>query len=406
MNLKRLRCNQIQLIEYMEKGGYSKKYIAKIKSDIKKILVYGEKYKNYMDYYQNFIEPSCNTDRTKKDKLGILTLIMNFDLYNIFPNRNNCKYRIIDNSKTPNLNDYYKNIIDVYQTNSQKKNKKKSTIDADLTCCTHLFIHLQNKGYQEIKNIKENDILDFFLNEKNNPKYSYSFVKKIRLVLKETNPYIKEISEIIKFIPKIHNTRKNIEYLNDEEVKKIKDILNNENSNISLRDKAIVTLLLYTGIRKCDIVNLKLADIDWINEKINIIQLKTDNSLELPLTTSVGNALFKYITKERPKVNIDNLFIRMDANYPITKSSVETAVVKTFKAINIRQNDGKRKGTHIFRYNLATSLLKKEIPQPIISQVLGHTSSNALDFYLRADFEHLKQCSLSLEQFKNIKGVM
>ena len=405
MYLTKLRNNQIQLLNYMEKGGYSETYISKIRNEIKRLLVFGEQYEDYFDYYNNFIKPKTSI-KNQKHKINFLTVIMNFDLYNEFPTRNHYKYKLIDNSNYSKLNDYFKNIIDVYKKESLKTNKKDTTIHRESLNCSCFLIYIQNKGYNDFNDVSEKDVISFFLDENQNLKFSHSYEKNIRIVLKKCIPYINGCKKIVELIPTIKYSRKNIDYITNEEIEKIKEILNDKNSNVSLRDKAIVALLLYLGIRGCDIVNLKLSNIDWNNETINIIQSKTGVPLELPLTTSVGNSLYEYITNERPKVNLDNVFIRSDANYQITKSSTEIAVRHIFKEANIRQDNNKRKGTHIFRYNLATSLLKNEIPQPIISQVLGHATSESLKFYLTADFYHLKQCSLSIENFENIKGVI
>ena len=330
---------------------------------------------------------------------------MNFDLYNEFPNRNHYKNKLIDNSNYSKLNNYYRDIIDNYKIQAKNNGKKNSTIHNESLNCACFLIYLQNLGYENLNKIKEKDVINFFLDNNENPRFSHSYEKNIKIVLKSCT-YDSNIKTMIDMIPTIKSSRKNIDYITNEEIEKIKKILNSKDNNVSLRDKAITSLLLYLGIRKCDIVNLKLSNIDWNREIISTVQSKTDIPLELPLITSVGNALYEYITNERPKVNSEYIFIRSDANYPITKSSVEVAVKHVFKEANIRQNDGKRKGTHIFRYNLATSLLKNEIPQPIITQVLGHSSSESLKFYLSADFHHLKQCSLSIEKFENTKEVI
>ena len=404
MDLTKLRNNQIQLIEHMKKGGYSETYISKVNNEINKLLVHGKKYENYLEYYEKFIKPKCNL-KNQRHKIGFLTLIMNFDLYDELPSRNHHKHKLIDNSNYHKLNSYYKSIIEYYEKTAIKMDKKTTTIHNEAFNCSCFLFYCQNKGYDTLKNIDEKTIINFFIDDKEQLKFSNSYVKNIRIVLKTSSIYFQECQKVVELLPKIKYFRKNIDYLTKEEINEIKNVLNNKSSNVCLRDKAIVSLLLYTGLRSCDIVNLKLSNIDWNNEIINIIQTKTDVPLEIPLTISVGNALFEYIIKERPKVDFDNVFIRIDTNYPITKSSNEVAVRKVFKEAKIRQNNKKRKGTHIFRYNLATSLLKNEIPQPIISQVLGHISQTSLNFYLSADFYHLKQCSLDIEQFENINEV-
>lgn len=69
----------------------------------------------------------------------------------------------------------------------------------------------------------------------------------------------------------------------------------------------------------------------------------------------------------------------------------------------IRMKKGVRRGTHIFRYHLATFLLENNVPQPVITQTLGHSSPLSLEPYLHADLVHLKECSLSVEKFSNLE---
>lgn len=51
---------------------------------------------------------------------------------------------------------------------------------------------------------------------------------------------------------------------------------------VLLRDKAIISLLLHTGISGIDIINLKLQSVDWNSDVIRLIQSKTKKELELP----------------------------------------------------------------------------------------------------------------------------
>ena len=53
---------------------------------------------------------------------------------------------------------------------------------------------------------------------------------------------------------------------------------------VSVRDVAITLLALTTGLRACDIVNLRLGDIDWRARTVGIVQQKTNNPLTVPLT--------------------------------------------------------------------------------------------------------------------------
>lgn len=104
-----------------------------------------------------------------------------------------------------------------------------------------------------------------------------------------------------------------IPVLTDSELDGIYSVINK--GEISLRDAAIVIVGLSCGIRACDLIKLRLSDIDWDSETIQFKQSKTGNVVCLPLTKRIGNALFRYITEERPKTDSNYLFIRAFAPY-------------------------------------------------------------------------------------------
>lgn len=399
MNLSNLENTYNVLLTHMKNNNYSQRYISLVNYEIKALLKYGRKCKSYLDYYETFLKSTEKVGK-RKHRLDTLNLIMNFDIYKIFPSRYQLKHKIIDNSNYSKLNKTFKEAIDVHYTVSKKNRKKESTIHNEALRGASFFLYLQNIGKFRFKDVSENDVLNFFVDKNNNLIKSYSYKKQIRAVIKVASTQINECKNILNYLPILKQNRKNINFLKSNEIQKIKDVLDSKSLDIDYRTQAIVTILLYTGLRGCDVASLKLTDIDWENETITIIQNKTDNELQLPLLPVMGNVLFEYITKERPKSKLQNIFIRKDADLPITKSSVDIAVNKIMDIAQIRMEKGARRGTHIFRYHLATFLLQQNIPQPIITQTLGHSLPSSLDPYLHADFVHLKECSLSVEKFK------
>ena len=402
MDITNLKNNGKKLVTHMKNNNYSKTYIDKIQNELNQLIKYGSNYDSYLDYYENYIR-KISIERNKRHRLDLLTIIMNFDIYGLLPNRHRNKHKIIDNSNYAKLNSEFKQIIDKYIQISQTTGKKATTIKNEARNATVFLMYLQNKEIHCIENITEDNVLSFFMNNKNELIYSCSYKKNIRAVFKACAPHIIGCKRIMEYLPKMKEVRKNIQFLTKDEVKKIKTVLDDKDTNISLRHKAIVTILLYTGLRSCDIVNLKLQNIDWTNETINITQTKTNVELQLPLLPVVGNALYEYLKAERPLTDMPYLFLRLDCNFPITRSTVKIAVSKIMDKANIRMKKGERRGTHIFRYNLATTLLENNVPQPVITQTLGHTSPDSLEAYLKADITHLRQCALSVEQFTNVE---
>ena len=66
---------------------------------------------------------------------------------------------------------------------------------------------------------------------------------------------------------------------------------------VSARDAAITLLALTTGLRACDIVDLRLADVDWRGQTISIVQQKTGNPLTVPLPALVAARLADYVLR-------------------------------------------------------------------------------------------------------------
>lgn len=103
---------------------------------------------------------------------------------------------------------------------------------------------------------------------------------------------------------------------------------------------------------------------------------------------------------ERPESSDDHLFLgAVYPHYPFEAGAVWHQAVKIYKAASIRQEKGDRRGTHLFRHNVATSFLGNGIPRAVISQTLGHSDPHSLDSYLHADLVHLKECALSTDTF-------
>lgn len=192
-----------------------------------------------------------------------------------------------------------------------------------------------------------------------------------------------------------YRAKKIIPTLTDDEQCHLKDTI--ESGKVTCRDAAIVLLGLASGIRACDLVNLKLSDIDWVNETISFKQSKTGNPVCLPLTTPIGNAIASYISEERPKTDNDFLFVRLLAPFkPLTGHASCYAVVKrVFKQAGISK-DNRIFGMHMLRHNAASTMVKNEVPIATIAAILGHASTDTTDIYITTDETRLKECVLPM----------
>ena len=114
--------------------------------------------------------------------------------------------------------------------------------------------------------------------------------------------------------------------------------------------------------------------------------------MTLPMPAEVGNAIYDYVTMERPLSEEAYIFLcRAKPCGPLSRGSVWEAVSKVYRIADVRQGEGERQGTHLFRHHVASALAGNGIARPVISETLGHTAPKSLDFYFSADIQHLRE---------------
>ena len=298
------------------------------------------------------------------------------------------------------LNSTYKKLVDDYKSYAIQAEYAETTIKKRLTKCSCFLLFLQKVGFSSFENVTEATVLSFFSDD-GSLKLSRSYRVDIYAVLMANrSTYPPHIEEIITYLPNIKKRRKNIQYINREESAAVQQALNNTENCISKRDRAIGMLLYYTGVRAGDVASLTFEDVDWKDEKIRKQQGKNGYTITLPFNVLVGNAIFSYITEERPQSESPYIFLwSKPPYYPIGADCIWPIAAKIYDSANIRMSRGDRRGSHLFRHHLATQLANAGIAQPVISEILGHEAPESLDYYLSADIEHLRACSLSIESF-------
>jgi integrase len=171
------------------------------------------------------------------------------------------------------------------------------------------------------------------------------------------------------------------------------------------RDFAIMKLASVIGLRSVDIFGIQMTDINWKKNEITIVQDKTNVSIILPLTPTVGNAIADYILYGRPKSDSPYLFLRhLKPHTKLMNLSGGSHVFTRYQkksGLNHNPNDGKT--FHAFRRTVGTNLVIAEIPLPTIYQILGHKSKNCTKQYIALNDDMLQICCLDISKFATKK---
>jgi site-specific recombinase XerD len=183
-----------------------------------------------------------------------------------------------------------------------------------------------------------------------------------------------------------------------EEVERLLNAVDRGNAN-GKRDYCILLLAARLGIRVGDIRNLCFKNIDWVANKINFTQEKTQKYIELPMSEEIGWAIIEYLKNGRPKSNSEHIFVKHTPPFEDFGShySFDQLVGKYLNRANIKVPRNKKQGLHSLRHSLASTMLSEGIPLPVISETLGHKNTKNTKIYTKIDIKQLSICSLSAE---------
>lgn len=172
--------------------------------------------------------------------------------------------------------------------------------------------------------------------------------------------------------------------LNDQEVDKIiAVIVSHANGPLSLRrDIAMVSLLLYCGLRRGELISLQVKDID-LYKGILVVRGETSKSKRtriLPLHPTLLLHLREYMAERtRQKYTTEHLLISTNrANAGLTRNGLRHWEKRINKLSGIHFH------LHRFRHSFATNLAKKDVGIVKIQKLLGHNSSSMTERYVRS----------------------
>lgn len=163
------------------------------------------------------------------------------------------------------------------------------------------------------------------------------------------------------------------------------------------RDYAMVLITANLGLRASDVCGLKFENIHWEHNTIFLTMKKTDNQIQLPLLTEVGEAIIDYLKYGRPESELPFIFLHVNHPYDqLNRATLHSIICQNLRRANIDYSDGRSHGPHALRHSLAGLLLEKHTPIPVIAAVLGHSSIESTRNYVRIDISSLRQCALDV----------
>ena len=144
-------------------------------------------------------------------------------------------------------------------------------------------------------------------------------------------------------------------------------------SSIALRDRAIVKVLVYTGIRNSELRALSIDDADFADRTLLVRNGKGSKMRIVPMGRAAA-ALEWYVREARPKLAglfaNGALFLSRERR-PLARKTLEGIVQRRLGV-----------SPHRLRHACATSMTREGAPAAKVQAVLGHASSETTKIYV------------------------
>jgi len=162
------------------------------------------------------------------------------------------------------------------------------------------------------------------------------------------------------------------------------DIIKMRDHTKTVRDRAIIELLLSSGIRVSELVGLNKEDINWAEKEFTVIG-KGNKQRFAYFSEQAGFYIQKYL--EGRTDNNEALFVTNNSPYDrFGKTGVETFVRELGKNAGVTG----RAHPHRFRHTFATNALNKGVPLEQVQQLLGHEQLDTTLIYAKVAREDVK----------------
>ncbi|MDR2914529.1 MAG: site-specific integrase [Tannerella sp.] len=289
-------------------------------------------------------------------------------------------------------------ISDYLIVNNKLNNYVAHTVQSNTLCLSRFLDYLNGCNIKSIEEINPDNLMGFVQKLQ-----EYSDVTR-HIIILQTNKFLKYLynnrileSDYSTVIPKCNYVRQPRlpSYYSEEEICRLIQCIDRSNS-VGKRDYAIILLIARLGLRRSDVCSLKFENIYWEARLISLIQHKTKRPVELPLFDDIGNAIIDYLKYGRPKSNQPYVFLRLIPPCNNLDSNGITCIIQKYLRHSGINYDERKHGPHALRHSLASNLLKQETPLPVISCILGHSSTESTIDYLRIDVQSLKKCALEV----------
>jgi len=295
-----------------------------------------------------------------------------------------------------NIRDQYlRESLSAYGQYLRGKEMSDETIKSYLQTTTRFLLYLEKSKKHDLTKLTAVDILKFITDLGGD--WSSRSMRIVPSHLKAYLQFEKSPCEAL-FLSSVRTPCKSkpICAMDPENVETLWEYV--EGSDGDLRLKAVLAVLLSTGMRPVDIAKLEIDDIDWNNDSISFIQSKTGECMHIGLFPVMGSAIARYMTEQRPKgTGLKFIFLSKKAPYRKLSPSICAHILKeAFKKNGVEYVPDGLHCPRAVRRSLVSKMIAKGIPIQKAAASIGHVDEKSIDLYTELDVERMRSICLPI----------
>ena len=155
-----------------------------------------------------------------------------------------------------------------------------------------------------------------------------------------------------------------------------------------IRDKLIIDLFYTTGVRRIELINLKMQNVDLQNATLKVLGKRNKERI-LPIVPILANQIKVYLS-ERAKLEVvtdSDYFFLLLKGVKLNDSFVYRLINYYFSHVSEKV----KKSPHILRHTFATHLLNNGADLNSVKELLGHASLASTQVYTHSSLSELKK---------------
>jgi tyrosine recombinase xerC len=247
---------------------------------------------------------------------------------------------------------------------------------------------LDTESIENLQKVDKKMVRNFIIHL-NNQKLSKRSINRKISTLKSFYNFLLRISEIktspmegismLKFY-----AEKQIPF-SEEEMKHLLLIL--EEAQVELLDKLIIEVLYQTGMRRAELCNLPLENVNFSRNEIVVIG-KGNKERIVPISPDLSRMLKIYhLEYRKPTAEAEKYFFVSSKGKKITEKFVYLMVTSYLSQVSLKE----KKSPHILRHSFATHVLNGGAEISKVKKIMGHASLASTQVYTNANIEQLKK---------------